>query len=133
MVQQAVDSQGLQRLEHVLRLAENTAAVVWVEERYTNTTATNSPNSAGLLLRWVGLGGGTGGCLAWGGTGGGSESAEEAGRGRSSTMRDTVLGGFATATEEEEDEEEEDEDEEVGAAVRNLGGCSACLLDGSSC
>lgn len=79
----------------------------------------NSPSSAGLLLRLVGLGGGTGGCLAWGGTGGGtSESAEEGavrdGRGRSSASRETVLGGFdtATAAEEEEDEEEEEEDEE---------------------
>lgn len=113
----------------------------------------NSPSSAGLLLRLVGLGGGTGGCLAWGGTGGGtSESAEEGavrdGRGRSSASRETVLGGFdtATAAEEEEDEdeedEEEDEDEEEGVgflpdsvkgALRNLGGSRACLSGGGSC
>lgn len=88
--------------------------------------ATNSPSSAGLLLRLVGFGGGTGGCLAWGGTGGGvSESVEEAamreGREASSIIRDTVLGGLAidtAAAEEEEDEDEEDEDEEgVGLLV----------------
>lgn len=78
----------------------------------------SSASSAGLLLRLVGLGGGTGGCLAWGGMGGGvSESVEEAavreGREASSTIRDTVLGGLAigTAAEEEEEEDEEDEDE----------------------
>lgn len=111
---------------------------------------TNSPSSAGLLLRLVGLGGGTGGCLAWGGTGGGvSESAEEGavmeGRDVSSTIKETVLGGLATAMgaedEEEEEEEEEDEDEEgVGLlpdslerAVRNFGGSRACLGGGGSC
>lgn len=78
----------------------------------------SSASSGGLLLRLVGLGGGTGGCLAWGGMGGGvSESVEEAavreGREASSTIRDTVLGGLAigTAAEEEEEEDEEDEDE----------------------
>lgn len=84
-------------------------------------TPANSPNSAGLLLRLVGLGGGTGGCLAWGGTGGGtSASAEDGpvrdGRGKSSASRETVLGGLATGTaveeEEEEEEQEEEEDEE---------------------
>lgn len=109
----------------------------------------NSPSTAALLLRLVGLGGGTGGCLAWGGTGGGtSESVEEVvvrdGRGRSSAIRETVLGGLATATAaEEEEEEEEDEDEEeegvgllpdsVEGAVRNLGGSRACLSGGGSC
>ncbi len=104
----------------------------------------------GLLLRLVGLGGGTGGCLAWGGTGGGtSESAGEGaareGRGRSSAMRETVLGGLATATaaeEEEEEEEQEDDEEEEGVGllpdsvegvVRYLGGSRACLGGGGSC
>ena len=111
--------------------------------------ATNSPSSAGLLLRLVGLGGGTGGCLAWGGTGGGaSESAEEGaageGRGGSSTISETVLGGLATGTaaEEEEEEEEEDDEEEDGVgllvesvegAVRDAGGSRACLGGGGSC
>lgn len=110
-------------------------------------TATNSPSSAGLLLRLVGLGGGTGGCLAWGGTGGGaSESAEEGaageGRGGSSTISETVLGGLATGTAAEEEEEEEDDEEEDGVellvesvegAVRDVGGSRACLGGGGSC
>lgn len=113
-------------------------------------TAVNSPCRAGLLLRLVGLGGGTGGCLAWGGTGGGTlESVEEDvvsdGRGRSSAIRETVLGGLATATaaeeeevEEEEEEEEEDDEAEEGVdsvegVVRNLGGSRACLSGGGSC
>lgn len=112
-------------------------------------TPADSPSSAGLLLRLVGLGGGTGGCLACGGTGGGtSESVEEEAlrdcRGRSSTIRETVLGGLATgaaaAEEEEEVEEEEEEDEAedgVGlllvSVVRNLGGSRACLGGGGSC
>lgn len=108
----------------------------------------NSPSSAGLLLRLVGLGGGTGGCLAWGGTGGGmSESAEDGavreGRGGSSAIRETVLCGLATATGTEVEEEEEDEDEEeegvgllVDSAVgvlRYFGGSRACLDKGGSC
>lgn len=112
----------------------------------------SSASSAGLLRRLLGLGGGTGGCLAWGGTGGGVlESAEEGavteGRGGSSTIKETVLGGLttATATEEEEEVEEEDEvdDEEeegvellpdsVEGAVRNLGGSRACLSEVGSC
>lgn len=77
----------------------------------------DSPNRAGLLLRLVGLGGGTGGCLAWGGTGGGTSSAAEGAaggcRGASSTNRETVRGGLATGgAAEEEDEEEDEEDEE---------------------
>lgn len=111
---------------------------------------TNSPSSAALLLRLVGLGGGTGGCLAWGGTGGGvsAESAEggvvKEARGGSSPIRDTVLGGLATAmgTEDEEEEEEDDEEEEEGVGllpgseedvVRNFGGSRACLGRGRSC
>lgn len=111
---------------------------------------TNSPSSAGLLLRLAGLGGGTGGCLACGGTGGGmtvsaEEGAAREGRGGSSAIRETVRGGLATdiAAEDEEEEEEEDEDEEeegvgllpdsVEVAVRNLGGSRACLVGGGSC
>lgn len=58
-------------------------------------------------MRLLGLGGGTGGCLAWGGTGGGTSGslggggAAEAGRGGgSSLMRETVLGGLDTAKAE---------------------------------
>lgn len=109
---------------------------------------TNSPSSAALLLRLVGLGGGTGGCLAWGGTGGGVSAeggAVKEGRGGSSPIRDTVLGGLATAMgteDEEEEEEEDDEEEEEGVAlvpgsvedvVRNFGGSRACLGRGGSC
>lgn len=107
----------------------------------------------------MGFGGGTGGCLACGGTGGGTsgsevEEEEEGGlrdcRGRSSTMRETVLGGLATGTavdeevedvEEAEEDEEEDEDEDAAGTrpdsaeeaeeVRNLGGSRACLVGGS--
>lgn len=119
-----------------------------------------------MLLRLVGFGGGTGGCLACGGTGGGTsgsaavEEEEEEGRlrdcrGRSSTMRETVLGGLATGTaveeeledveeaEDEDEEEEEDEDvpgilpgsveEEEEEEVRNLGGSRACFDGGGSC
>lgn len=106
--------------------------------------AANSPISAGLLLRLVGLGGGTGGCLAWGGTGGGTSGSAGEVRGVSSTIRETVLGGLATATGAEEDEEEEEEDEEdeeeeaggllpdsVEGAVSSLGGSRACLGGGS--
>lgn len=107
----------------------------------------SSASSAGLLLRLVGLGGGTGGCLAWGGTGGGaSESAEEGaageGRGGSSTISETVLGGLATGKAAEEEEEEEDDEEEDGVellvesvegAVRDVGGSRACLGGGGSC
>lgn len=109
----------------------------------------NSPNSAGLLLRLLGLGGGTGGCLAWGGTGGGAlESAEEGAareeRGGSSAIKETVLGGLATATagDEGDDEEEEEENEEAGEAPllldsvdgarRDLGGSRTCLGGGGS-
>lgn len=122
----------------------------------------DSPSRAGLLLRLVGFGGGTGGCLACGGTGGGTsgsaavEEEEEGGlrdcRGRSSTMRETVLGGLATGTaveeevedvEEAEEDEDEEEDEEDAAGilpdsveeeeeVRNLGGSRACLDGGGS-
>ena len=67
----------------------------------------------------------------------------ESGRGSregSSTMRDTVLGGLATAigteVEEEEVEEEEDEDEEGGVgllldSMEGLGGSRACLGGGA--
>ena len=111
----------------------------------------NSPCSAGLLLRLLGLGGGMGGCLACGGMGGGESGVAGTKREGSSLMRDTVLGGLATATataeddEEEEEEEEEDEDEKEagGAAVRLegsegrgglcfLGGSRACLPGGGS-
>ena len=84
--------------------------------------------------------------MAWGGTGGGaSESAEGAageGRGGSSTISETVLGGLATGTAAEEEEEEEDDEEEDGVgllvesvegAVRNVGGSRACLGGGGSC
>lgn len=89
--------------------------------------------------------------MACGGTGGGtSESVEEEAlwdcRGRSSTIRETVLGGLATgaaAAEEEEEEEVEEEEEEdeaedgVGlllvSVVRNLGGSRACFGGGGSC
>lgn len=84
--------------------------------------------------------------MAWGGTGGGvSESAEEgAGRGGSSAIRETVLGGLATATAAETMEEEEEEEDEEGVGVgllpdsvegvvRNLGGSRACLPGGGSC
>lgn len=99
-------------------------------------------------MRLVGLGGGTGGCLAWGGTGGGaSESAGEGaaweGRGGSSTIRETVLGGLATATAADEELEEEEEAEDEGGVglllgsaegvVRNFGGSRACLGGGASC
>lgn len=98
-------------------------------------------------MRLVGLGGGTGGCLAWGGTGGGIlESAEEAagmGReGKSSVIRETVLGGLAIGTSLEEEQDEEEEDEEGGVAyawksegrlVEGLGGSKACLSGGGSC
>ena len=111
---------------------------------------TNSPSSGRLLFRLVGLGGGTGGCLAWGGTGGGmGESPEEGaarkGRDGSSTIRETVLGGLATAmgVEEEVDEVEEEEDEEeegvgllldsVEGAVRDFGGSRACRAGAGSC
>lgn len=102
-----------------------------------------------MLLRLLGLGGGTGGCLAWGGTGGGkTESTEEEvtreGRGGSSISRETVLGGLAMATRAEDEEEEDDEEDEEGEgvgllvdsvedAVRNLGGSRACLGSGGSC
>lgn len=107
--------------------------------------AENLPGREGLLLRLVGLGGGTGGWgLAWGGTGGGlSESAEEGaastGLDASSTISETVLGGLATATGTEDEEEEDDEEEGVGlrASVegmgRTLGGSRACLGGGGSC
>lgn len=87
--------------------------------------------------------------MAWGGMGGGmSESVEEAvareGRGRSSDIKETVLGGLATAMgvedEEEEDEDEEEEEDGVGLLpdsveepVRNLGGSNACLGGRGSC
>lgn len=107
----------------------------------------SSASTAGLLLRLLGLGGGTGGCLAWGGTGGGKadsagEGAGGAGRGGSVTIRETVLGGLATAItggeeeedDEEEEEEEEDEEEEEGEGrVTHLGGSRACLCGGGSC
>lgn len=82
--------------------------------------------------------------MAWGGTGGGmSESAGERaedGRGGSSAIRETVLGGLATAIgteeEEQEEEEEEEDEEEEGAALlpdSNLGGSRACFWGGGSC
>lgn len=84
--------------------------------------------------------------MAWGGTGGGVSVSAEEGRGGSSAIRETVLGGLATATgaEEEEDEVEEEEDEEeeegvgllpdsVEGAVRDLGGSRACLGGAGSC
>lgn len=116
------------------------------------TTERHSPSSGGLLLRLVGLGGGTGGCLAWGGTGGGilESAVETAGMGRgmgregkSSVIRETVLGGLEIGTSlEEEDDEEEEEDDEGGFAYllesggrlgRGLGGSKACLGGGGSC
>lgn len=59
--------------------------------------------------------------MAWGGTGGGVlESAKAAatseGRGGSSAIRETVLGGLATAMGVE-DEEEEEEVDEAGEGV----------------
>lgn len=69
------------------------------------------------------------------------EAATSGGRGRSSAIRDTVLGGLATAMGAEDEEEEEEVDEEgegVGLLpdsmeeVRNLGGSKACLCGGGS-
>lgn len=105
---------------------------------------TNSPCSAGLLLRLDGLGGGTGGCFAWGGTGGGVSEMPKDGSAREgldgySTIREIVLGGLAKATVEEEEEEDEEEEGlellpgSVGAVEVHFGGSKACLAMGGSC